>query len=321
MRPHATDLAVANKDGALCSVNQFERGGINVLNTVCRSKAERLMTFRTSAVAVCWASDSSRSRVFACTSSNNRTFSIAITAWSAKLRTSSIARWEKWPGSSRTSVNAPTTASSRNIGTPQRAREPASGNSYSGRSLTSGISSTMRDKSTRPATDPRPGVTSRPMMPRTTSGCGSTIARKRNTSPSRTQTAPPRAPLNLTAEAISVSSTVCKSNAERLMTFNTSAVAVCWRSDSSRSRVRACTSSNKRTFSIAMTAWSAKVCKSSICQGVEWACVGAPDHQSGLDPVIAQQGDANNGTKAHERVYGNFEVAVRERVANGFRRA
>ena len=42
-------------------------------------------------------------------------------------------------------------------------------------------------------------------------------------------------------------------------TFSTSAVAVCCRNDSSRSRVRACTSSNRRAFSIAMTAWSAKV--------------------------------------------------------------
>ena len=34
------------------------------------------------------------------------------------------------------------------------------------------------------------------------------------------------------------------------------------------SRVRACTSSNSRTFSIAITAWSAKVVTSSICFSV-----------------------------------------------------
>jgi hypothetical protein len=44
------------------------------------------------------------------------------------------------------------------------------------------------------------------------------------------------------------------SNAERLIAFSTSAVAVCCASDSSKSRVRACTSSNSRAFSIAMTA-------------------------------------------------------------------
>ena len=43
------------------------------------------MTFSTSAVAVCCSSDSVRSRVLACTSLNSRTFSIAITAWSAKV--------------------------------------------------------------------------------------------------------------------------------------------------------------------------------------------------------------------------------------------
>jgi len=49
------------------------------------------------------------------------------------------------------------------------------------------------------------------------------------------------------------------------MTRNTSAVAVCCSNDSLSSRVRACTSSNNRTFSIAITAWSANVVTSSIC--------------------------------------------------------
>ena len=56
-----------------------------MLSTVCRSKVERLMTLSTSAVAVCCCSDSRRSSVRARTSSNSRTFSIAITAWSAKV--------------------------------------------------------------------------------------------------------------------------------------------------------------------------------------------------------------------------------------------
>ena len=43
------------------------------------------------------------------------------------------------------------------------------------------------------------------------------------------------------------------------MTPSTSEVAVCCSSASASSRVRACTSSNRRTFSIAITAWSAKV--------------------------------------------------------------
>ena len=47
-------------------------------------------------------------------------------------------------------------------------------------------------------------------------------------------------------------STGCSSTVELLMTFSTSEVAVCCSSDSAA--VRACTSSNSRTFSIAITA-------------------------------------------------------------------
>src|ERR1700730_1879496 len=48
------------------------------------------------------------------------------------------------------------------------------------------------------------------------------------------------------ADSVSVSSTVCKSNAERLMTLSTSAVAVCcWRDSRS--------SLSRRVFSIAIT--------------------------------------------------------------------
>ena len=54
-------------------------------NSGASSSSELLIAPSTSEVAVCCSSDSVRSRVFACTSSNNRTFSIAITAWSAKV--------------------------------------------------------------------------------------------------------------------------------------------------------------------------------------------------------------------------------------------
>src|SRR5260370_41004057 len=57
------------------------------------------------------------------------------------------------------------------------------------------------------------------------------------------------------------------------MTRSTSEVAVCCSSDSDNSRVRACTSSNSRTFSIAITAWSAKVVTSSICLSVNGSTV------------------------------------------------
>ena len=48
------------------------------------------------------------------------------------------------------------------------------------------------------------------------------------------------------------------------MTLSTSEVAVCCSRAVLSSRVRACTSSKSRVFSIAITAWSAKVVISSI---------------------------------------------------------
>ena len=56
-----------------------------VWNTGSSSPGELEMTRSTSEVAVCCSSASDSSRVRACTSSNSRTFSIAITAWSAKV--------------------------------------------------------------------------------------------------------------------------------------------------------------------------------------------------------------------------------------------
>ena len=48
------------------------------------------------------------------------------------------------------------------------------------------------------------------------------------------------------------------------MTRRISAVAVCCSSDSVTSALRACSSLNSRTFSIAITAWSANVLGSAI---------------------------------------------------------
>ena len=52
------------------------------------------------------------------------------------------------------------------------------------------------------------------------------------------------------------------------MTCKISAVAICCSSASVSSRLRLCSSVNRRTFSIAMTAWSAKVWSSAICLSV-----------------------------------------------------
>ena len=69
---------------------------------------------------------------------------------------------------------------------------------------------------------------------------------------------------SLVAFSMSVSRTGCRSIVDWLMTFNTSAVAVCWSKASIRSRLRSCNSLNSRTFSMAITAWSAKVLRSAI---------------------------------------------------------
>ena len=67
------------------------------------------------------------------------------------------------------------------------------------------------------------------------------------------------APQIRVALASMVSNTSSSSPGELLMTCSTSDVAVCCSSDSVSSFVRACTSSKSRTFSMAITAWSAKV--------------------------------------------------------------
>ena len=53
------------------------------------------------------------------------------------------------------------------------------------------------------------------------------------------------------------------------MTRRISAVAVCCSRASVSSRFRASSSVNSRTFSIAITAWSAKVFASAICLSVK----------------------------------------------------
>ena len=70
------------------------------------------------------------------------------------------------------------------------------------------------------------------------------------------------------AFASMASKTGSNSPGDELMTRSTSAVAVCCSSDSVSSRVRCCSASNSRTFSMAITAWSAKVVTSSICLSV-----------------------------------------------------
>ena len=94
-------------------------------NTGSSSPGELEMICSTSEVAVCCSSASLSSAVRACTSSNSRTFSIAITAWSAKIVTSSICFSENGRTVFLTSEITPIGFPSRRSGTPRTVRKPA----------------------------------------------------------------------------------------------------------------------------------------------------------------------------------------------------
>ena len=72
-----------------------------------------------------------------------------------------------------------------------------------------------------------------------------------------------------TALASIALNTGSSSPGELEMTFSTSEVAVCCSSASLRSSVRCRSSLSSRTFSMAITAWAAKVVTSSICLSVK----------------------------------------------------
>ena len=86
------------------------------------SVGELEMTRRISPVAVCCSSVSVRSRFRASSSVNRRTFSMAMTAWSAKVLRSSTCRRENGPGLTPPTVIAPSGCPSRSIGTARMLR-------------------------------------------------------------------------------------------------------------------------------------------------------------------------------------------------------
>ena len=103
------------------------------------SVGELLMTRRISLVAVCCSSVSVRSRLRAWSSGKRRTFSMAMTAWSANRRSSSRCLSEKGSTTPRNRAIAPSGAPSRRSGVATMVRCPKrrwnsrpSGNSSSG---------------------------------------------------------------------------------------------------------------------------------------------------------------------------------------------
>ena len=193
------------------------------------------MTLSTSAVAVCCCSDSVRSSVRACTSSNSRTFSIAITAWSAKVSTSSICLSVE---------RVAQTSGSRPTHQLAHLRAAAEHRDECGSCRVSGFPSQYipdrrahrRYERTRCSSWTRPTSAAPPRRETTPCACGHRIprydrssrrSRIRCRSPSAAAPGPCRRRTGCAADSTSVSSTVCRSNVERLMTLSTSAVAVC----------------------------------------------------------------------------------------------
>jgi hypothetical protein len=103
------------------------------------------------------------------------------------------------------------------------------------------------------------------------------------------------APQKRAALSATTSMTGWRSVGELEMTRRISAVAVCCSRASVSSRFRASSSVNRRTFSIAITAWSANVFASAICFSVKGCTsvrriqmrpIGTPSRNSGVASTV-----------------------------------
>ena len=148
-------LAVEREDGRTnWRCNSFNAADTMVSNTGCASVCDWLITRRISLVAVCCSSASF-------VSLNRRTFSIAITAWSAKVWSSATCRSVKSSTLVRRRLIDPIATPSRNIGTTSCVRPPCcrenalvTGNSFVS-VCTSAMCTVCPSSVARPLTDPR----------------------------------------------------------------------------------------------------------------------------------------------------------------------
>ncbi len=212
-----------------------------VVSTVLISSVE-LTAWLTSPSAFSSSTERARSRVRACTSSNRRTFSMAITAWSAKVVTSSICLSVKGCTLERVSVMTPTGVPSLRSGTPSMVRYPSSFETsrvYSSSSPMSWMWTVLRSSKVRPTHDPRSGSIERFCRYSLLPLVAWYIAATRYPGPLGSQMFTMSASHRRAADSTSVSSTGWISKVERLMTLRTSEVAVCCSSDAVSSRVRA----------------------------------------------------------------------------------
>src|SRR5215469_16400726 len=110
-----------------------------------------------------------------------------------------------------------------------------------------------------------------------------------------------------TADSTNVSSTACKSNVERLITLSTSAVAVCCCNDSR-------SSSSRRVFSMAMTAWLAKLVSNVICASVNGRTFLTIDDDHSNQFIVLEHRHSDKGPDPTE-----FDGFDDRRVAFGIR--
>ncbi len=123
-----------------------------------------------------------------------------------------------------------------------------------------------------------------------------------STASSYSKTTPPSSPESSTARETMVVSTVARSRVEPTAR-PTSPSAVSCSTDRVRSAVRASSALNRRTFSIAITAWSAKVCSSPICLSVNGP---ASPRRSCSAPIAApsrMRGTATDAWKPSSRAW------------------
>ena len=82
---------------------------------------------------------------------------------------------------------------------------------------------------------------------------------------------------------------------------------LCWLASASW-RLLSWISSNSRTFSMAITAWSAKVVTSSICLSVNGRTSARSNDQTPIGTAFAQQRHAEHGAEAALRVHSRHRV-------------
>ncbi len=220
-------------------------------STVSRSSVE-LTAWPTSPSALSSPTERVSWAVRASSSVNRRTFSIAMTAWSAKVCKRAICFSGNRPGVGRPTVMLPIAAPLRINGIAKTLRKPPftafSFTAKSGSSSTSTIETTLQLCTARLEAFPLPTRVGKDLRT-ALAPSGSTLASADSltNSPSKVVTMAELALHRFNAAAAIVSNTGCTSLGERLITRRISLVAVC---RSSASFV----SLNSRTFSIAITA-------------------------------------------------------------------